>query len=95
MSSGGSKFLGEIKLANRLGCGKRVVANLVGGHGHGLMLAVGIIEIIAGIGVALKPKTFAYVVDNQGTDRWDGAMRKVKDADEEEGGGKVIKLDRH
>ena len=65
MSSAGSKFLGEMKLANRLGWGKRVVANLVGGYGHGLMLAVGIIEIIAGIGVALKPKTFAHVVDNQ------------------------------
>src|SRR5438105_14263557 len=36
--------------------------NLVGGHGHQLMLVVGIIEIIAGIGVALKPRIFAYVV---------------------------------
>ena len=36
--------------------------NLVGGHGHSLMLAVGVIEIIAGLGVAFKPKVFAYVV---------------------------------
>jgi uncharacterized membrane protein YphA (DoxX/SURF4 family) len=35
---------------------------LTGGHGHQLMLAVGIIEIVAGIGVAIKPKVFAYVV---------------------------------
>ena len=39
-----------------------VVNNLVGGHGHEFMYAVGAIEIIAGIGVALKPKIFAYVV---------------------------------
>ena len=38
------------------------VNNLVGGHGHQLMLAVGVIEIIAGLGVAFKPKVFAYVV---------------------------------
>ena len=38
------------------------VNNLVGGHGHQLMLAVGVIEIIAGIGVAFLPKVFAYVV---------------------------------
>jgi hypothetical protein len=35
---------------------------LVGGHGHELMMAVGVIEIIAGLGVAFKPKIFAYVV---------------------------------
>ncbi len=39
-----------------------MVNNLVGGHGHELMLAVGVIEIAAGIGVALKPRIFAYVV---------------------------------
>src|SRR5437763_9214389 len=39
-----------------------VVNNLVGGHGHQLMLAVGVIEIVAGVGVALKPRIFAYVV---------------------------------
>jgi hypothetical protein len=38
------------------------VNNLVGGHGHELMLGVGVIEIVAGIGVAFKPKIFAYVV---------------------------------
>ncbi len=38
------------------------VNGLTGGHGHELMLAVGVIEIAAGIGVAFKPKVFAYVV---------------------------------
>lgn len=36
--------------------------NLVGGHGHELMLVVGVIEIVAGLGVFFKPKVFAYVV---------------------------------
>ena len=36
--------------------------NALGGHGHQFMLAVGVIEIVAGIGVALKPRIFAYVV---------------------------------
>ena len=40
----------------------RFVNNLVGGHGHELMLVVGVIEIIAGLGVALMPRFFAYVV---------------------------------
>ncbi len=35
---------------------------MLGGHGHEFMLAAGVIEIIAGIGVWLKPKIFAYVV---------------------------------
>jgi uncharacterized membrane protein HdeD (DUF308 family) len=35
---------------------------MVGGYGHEMMLAVGVIEIIAGVGVAFKPKVFAYVV---------------------------------
>ena len=39
-----------------------VVNNLTGGRGHQLMLAVGVIEIIAGVGVFLKPRIFAYVV---------------------------------
>jgi uncharacterized membrane protein YphA (DoxX/SURF4 family) len=39
-----------------------VVNNLTGGRGHQLMLVVGVIEIVAGIGVALKPRIFAYVV---------------------------------
>lgn len=38
------------------------VNNLTGGHGHQLMLAVGLIEIVAGLGVAFKPRIFAYVV---------------------------------
>lgn len=38
------------------------VSKLTGGHGHELMIAVGIIEIIAGVGVFIKPKIFAYVV---------------------------------
>jgi uncharacterized membrane protein YphA (DoxX/SURF4 family) len=40
----------------------RSINNLAGGHGHDLMLAVGVIEIVAGLGVAFKPKIFAYVV---------------------------------
>ena len=35
---------------------------LLGGHGHEFMLVVGVIEIVAGLGVAFKPKVFAYVV---------------------------------
>ncbi|HKO62081.1 MAG TPA: hypothetical protein VJV03_13035 [Pyrinomonadaceae bacterium] len=38
------------------------VNNLVGGHGHELMLIVGVIEIIAGLGTFFKPRVFAYVV---------------------------------
>ena len=39
------------------------VANRVlAGHGHAFMLVVGVIEIIAGIGVALRPRIFSYVV---------------------------------
>lgn len=39
-----------------------VVNRTLGGHGHEFMFAVGVIEIIAGLGVALKPRLFAYVV---------------------------------
>ena len=39
-----------------------LVNTMVGGHGHELMLGVGVIEVVAGIGVAFKPKIFAYVV---------------------------------
>lgn len=39
-----------------------VVNNTLGGHGHEFMLAVGVIEIVAGLGVFFKPKIFAYVV---------------------------------
>src|SRR6266498_2428295 len=38
------------------------VNNMVGGHGHSLMYLVGVIEIIAGLGVWFKPRIFAYVV---------------------------------
>ena len=38
------------------------VNNILGGNGHQFMYVVGVIEIIAGIGVFLKPKIFAYVV---------------------------------
>ena len=40
----------------------QVVTNVLGGNAHSLMLAVGVIEVIAGIGVALKPRIFSYVV---------------------------------
>jgi len=39
-----------------------VVNNVLGGRGHQFMMVVGIVEIVAGIGVALKPRIFAYVV---------------------------------
>ena len=39
-----------------------MVDRMLGGHGHAFMLVVGVIEIIAGIGVWVKPKLFAYVV---------------------------------
>src|SRR5215813_15565080 len=35
---------------------------MTGGHGHQLMLVVGVIEIMAGLGVFFKPRIFAYVV---------------------------------
>jgi hypothetical protein len=38
------------------------VSRLVGGHGHTFMLVAGVIEIVAGIGVALKPRVFAWIV---------------------------------
>lgn len=39
-----------------------VINNILGGHGHTFMLIAGVIEIIAGIGVALWPKVFSYIV---------------------------------
>ncbi|HJT44973.1 MAG TPA: hypothetical protein VJ721_01760 [Chthoniobacterales bacterium] len=36
--------------------------NALGGHGHQFMMVAGVIEIIAGIGVAIKPRIFAYIV---------------------------------
>ncbi|MBD0371811.1 MAG: hypothetical protein ICV60_13300 [Pyrinomonadaceae bacterium] len=38
------------------------VNRLTGGHSHELMLAVGVIEVVAGLGIWFKPKIFAYVV---------------------------------
>ncbi len=38
------------------------IANMSPIGGHGLMLAAGVIEIVAGILVAIKPRIFAYVV---------------------------------
>ena len=39
------------------------VANrLLGGHGHEFMLVVGVVEIVAGLGVFFRPRLFAYVV---------------------------------
>jgi len=39
-----------------------MVNRMLGGNGHGFMLVVGVIEIVAGIGVFFKPKIFGYVV---------------------------------
>ena len=39
-----------------------IVAQLSPISAHNLMLVVGVIEIIAGLGVAWKPRIFAYVV---------------------------------
>jgi len=39
-----------------------VVNNTLGGRGHQFMLVVGVIEMVAGVGVRLKPKIFGYVV---------------------------------
>ena len=39
-----------------------VVNNITGGRASQLMLVVGVIEIVAGLGVWFKPKIFAYVV---------------------------------
>jgi len=39
-----------------------VVTNISPISAHTLMLIVGVIEIVAGLGVAIKPRIFAYVV---------------------------------
>ena len=39
-----------------------VVNNTLGGRGHQFMLVVGVIEMVAGVGVLLKPRIFGYVV---------------------------------
>ncbi|HLJ10085.1 MAG TPA: hypothetical protein VKU82_02790 [Planctomycetaceae bacterium] len=36
--------------------------NILGEHGHQFMMVVGVVEIIAGLGVAFKPRYFAYIV---------------------------------
>ena len=36
--------------------------NILGGHGHQFMMAAGVVEIVAGIGVFLKPRIFANIV---------------------------------
>ena len=38
------------------------INTLLGGHGHEFMLVAGVIEVIAGIGVAVWPRIFGYVV---------------------------------
>jgi len=35
---------------------------MLGGHERGFMMLVGVIEVIAGLGVYCKPKIFSYVV---------------------------------
>lgn len=37
-------------------------SQLLQGHDQAFMLAVGVVEIIAGIGVIFKPKIFAYII---------------------------------
>jgi hypothetical protein len=39
-----------------------IASRVLGGHDHAFMMLVGVIEIIAGIGVALRPQIFSYVV---------------------------------
>lgn len=38
------------------------LARLAAGRTHEVMMFVGVVEIVAGIGVALRPRLFAYVV---------------------------------
>ena len=38
------------------------VSNIIGHHDRGFMMFVGIVEVIAGIGVMFRPKIFAYIV---------------------------------
>lgn len=39
-----------------------MATSMVGGYTHTFMMVVGIIEIIAGLGVFFKPKVFSYIV---------------------------------
>jgi hypothetical protein len=59
--AGADKFAGGI-LTNWDQYLSPTFAKLSPAGGHNLMLAVGAIEIVAGIGVVLKPRIFAYVV---------------------------------
>jgi hypothetical protein len=38
------------------------VMNLIGGHHRAFMGVIGVIEIIVGIGVAVRPRIFSYIV---------------------------------
>lgn len=40
----------------------RPIVEMTGGHSHAFLMVIGIIEIIAGIGVIFKPKIFSYVI---------------------------------
>src|SRR5688500_6151986 len=57
---GADKFLGL--LVNWYQYLPPIVNTMLGGYGHEFMYIVVAIEIVAGIGVFLKPKIFAYVV---------------------------------
>ncbi len=39
-----------------------LATRVLGTHSHTLMLVVGVVEIIAGVGVAIRPRIFGYVV---------------------------------
>lgn len=39
-----------------------VVDGVLRGHGHQFMLAAGVVEIIAGLGVAFRPRIFSWIV---------------------------------
>ena len=59
--AGVDKFLAKLVTVNVSGRRTLAVSGL-GDHTHLFMMIVGVIEIVAGIGVAIKPKIFAYVV---------------------------------
>ena len=49
-------------LANWAGYLSPFAMRMINYHGHGFMMFVGVVEVIAGIGVYYKPKLFSYVV---------------------------------
>lgn len=49
-------------LANWSGYISPYALNIIGGHDRAFMAIVGIVEIIAGIGVIFKPKIFSYII---------------------------------